>query len=149
MRSVRSTSICFRSGFFDSSSLKYLAVWTQIEQTSVENCNKVAFLPKLVTGLPALDALSLPRSTISPERTSLARPVLARHQNPAERATSTRAAMMVIRKSKASSIRSVLAPPVVNSLTAGIMPDFEIFLGSGGALPALSSVLDKLVKCPK
>jgi hypothetical protein len=32
--------------------------------------------------------------------------------------------MMVIRKSKASSIRSVLAPPVVNLDTAGIMPDF-------------------------
>ena len=74
----------------------------------MENCNKVAFFPKLVTGLPARVALSLPRSTISPERTNLARPVLARHQNPAESATNTSAAMIAIRKSKASSIQFVL-----------------------------------------
>ena len=149
IRSVRSTSMCFRSGFFDSKSLKYFAVWTQIEQTSVENCNRVAFLPKLVTGLPALEALSLPRSTISPERTSLARPVLARHQNPAVRATSTSAAIMAIRKSKASSIRLVFGPPVLNLYTRWIMPDLGYFFGSRWALPALGWVLGKLVKCPK
>ena len=149
IRSVRSTSICVRSGFFDSSSLKYLAVWTQIEQTSVENCNRVAFLPKLVTGKPDLVALSLPRSTISPERTSLARPVLARHQNPAASATSTSAAMMEIRKSKASSIRLVLGPPVLNLFTRWIMPDLENFFGSPWPLPAPGGVLGKLVKCPK
>jgi hypothetical protein len=101
-----------------------------MEQTSVENCNKVAFFPKLVTGLPALVALSLPRSTSSPERTSLARPVLARHQKPAERATNTSAAMMVIRKSKASSIQLVFAPVVLNLLSCWIMPDFEDFFGA-------------------
>jgi hypothetical protein len=110
--------------------LKYFAVWTQIEQTSVENCKRVAFLPKLVTGLPALVAFSLPRSTISPERTSLARPVLARHQNPAERATNTSVAMMVIRKSNASSIQLVFAPVVLNLLSCWIMPDIEEFFGA-------------------
>jgi hypothetical protein len=58
--------------------------------------------------------------------------------------------MMVIRKSKASSIQLVFAPVVLNLLSCWIMPDFEdFFWGSLGALPTPGWVLDKLVRCPK